>query len=83
MAKKSEKQYTFKSLDKDSANALKVPFDIKQDKIIIISDVHKGDRQKGSDDFERNETIYCCALDYYFKNNFKLVLAGDIEEGWE
>jgi len=78
-----EKEYTFKRLNEDSAKALKIPFDINNDKFIFFSDVHKGDRQKGSDDFERNEVIYCIALDYYLKNDFKLVLAGDIEEGWE
>lgn len=83
MAKKNEKEYTFNRLDEDSIKAQKVDFNIERDKFIILSDVHKGDRQKGSDDFERNEAIYCCALDYYFKNDFKLVLAGDIEEGWE
>lgn len=78
-----EKKLTFKRLDEDSAKALKIPFDISNDRFIFFSDVHKGDRQKGSDDFARNEALYCSALDYYFRNDFKLVLAGDAEEGWE
>jgi UDP-2,3-diacylglucosamine pyrophosphatase LpxH len=78
-----EKERTFKRLNEDSAKALKIPFDISNDRFVFFSDVHKGDRQKGSDDFERNEAIYCVALGYYLKNDFKLVLAGDVEEGWE
>ncbi len=83
MSKQNEREYTFKRLDEACADALRVPFDPQRDRIIVLSDVHKGDRERGSDDFEHNETVYCCALDYYFKNNFKLVLAGDIEDGWE
>jgi UDP-2,3-diacylglucosamine pyrophosphatase LpxH len=78
-----ERECTFRRLDEDTGKALKIPFDISNDRFIILSDVHKGDRQKGSDDFERNEALYCCALDHYFKNGFNLVLAGDVEEGWE
>jgi len=83
MTTKDERQYTFERLDEDRSKAAEIPFNIKENKFIILSDVHKGDRQKGSDDFERNEAIYCCALDYYLKNNFTLILAGDVEEGWE
>jgi UDP-2,3-diacylglucosamine pyrophosphatase LpxH len=78
-----EKECTFRRLEEDSAKAQRITFNISTDRFIVLSDVHKGDRQKGSDDFERNEALYCCALEFYFKNGFKLVLAGDIEEGWE
>lgn len=83
--KNKEKKRTFKRLDEDieKSKANKIPFDIDNDRFIFLSDIHKGDRQKGSDDFERNEALYCYALDYYFRKNFKLVLAGDVEEGWE
>ena len=71
--KNKEKKRTFKRLDEDKekSKANKIPFDIDNDRFIFLSDIHKGDRQKGSDDFERNEAIYCYALDYYFKNDFK------------
>lgn len=83
MTNNDEQKYTFESLDRARSEALQTAFDPHRDRIIVFSDVHKGDRQEGSDDFQRNEAIYCCALDYYLKNDFKLVLAGDIEEGWE
>lgn len=83
MSKTDEEKYTFDSLDQAKLKALQVPFDLKTDRIIILSDLHKGDREKGSDDFEPNEVIYCYALRYYLKRDFKLILAGDIEEGWE
>jgi UDP-2,3-diacylglucosamine pyrophosphatase LpxH len=83
MPKKDEQAYTIESLDKARSEALKASFDVVNDRVVVLSDVHKGDRQKGSDDFQHNEAIYCCALDYYLKRDFKLVLAGDIEEGWE
>jgi UDP-2,3-diacylglucosamine pyrophosphatase LpxH len=78
-----ERVKTFQRLDEDVGKAARLPFDIDNDRIIILSDVHKGDREKGSDDFERNEAVYCCALDFYFQKGFTLVLAGDVEEGWE
>ncbi len=83
--KNSEKEHTFKRLDEDikKSKTNKIAFDINNDRFIFFSDVHKGDRQKGSDDFERNEALYCYALSYYFDRDFKLVLAGDVEEGWE
>jgi UDP-2,3-diacylglucosamine pyrophosphatase LpxH len=58
-------------------------FQIKQDSYVIFSDLHKGDRQIGSDDFQRNELIYCHALNYYYDRDYRLVLNGDIEECWE
>ena len=83
--KNKEKERTFKRLDEDieKSRENKATFDINADRFIFFSDVHKGDRQKGSDDFERNEALYCYALDYYYQKGFKLVLAGDVEEGWE
>lgn len=52
-------------------------------KLVFFSDHHKGDGEKGSDDFKRNELIYRKALEWYFKNGYTLVLVGDVEELWE
>ena len=62
MSRTDEEKYTFDSLDQAKLKALQVPFDLKTDRIIILSDVHKGDREKGSDDFEPNEVIYTAML---------------------
>jgi len=48
-------------------------------KLIIMSDMHRGDGT-GSDDFAHNSLIYKCALDYYMANGFTYVELGDAEE---
>lgn len=51
-------------------------------KLIVMSDMHKGDGS-GADDFAQNSLIYCCALEYYLKNGFTCIELGDAEELWE
>jgi UDP-2,3-diacylglucosamine pyrophosphatase LpxH len=51
-------------------------------KLIIMSDMHRGDGS-GSDDFAHNSLLYNCALDHYFENGFTYVELGDAEELWE
>jgi UDP-2,3-diacylglucosamine pyrophosphatase LpxH len=51
-----------------------------KDKIVIFSDLHMGDG-RSLDDFHKNSQLFLTALkEYYFKNNYILVLNGDIEE---
>jgi UDP-2,3-diacylglucosamine pyrophosphatase LpxH len=51
-----------------------------KDKIVIFSDLHMGDG-RSLDDFHKNSKIFITALkEYYLKNNYILVLNGDIEE---
>ena len=51
-----------------------------KDKIVIFSDLHMGDG-RSLDDFHKNSQLFMTALkEYYFKNNYILVLNGDIEE---
>lgn len=80
---RNERSITFKALDRAWKNAFHVEdFDLHNDRYIILSDLHKGDGRP-SDDFHPNEFIYCHALCYYLDNDFRLVLNGDVEEGWE
>jgi UDP-2,3-diacylglucosamine pyrophosphatase LpxH len=51
-------------------------------KLIIMSDMHRGDGT-GSDDFAHNSLLYKCALDYYLENGFTYIELGDAEELWE
>jgi predicted phosphodiesterase len=51
-------------------------------KIIVMSDMHRGDGT-GSDDFAHNSLIYKCALDYYLREGFIYIELGDAEELWE
>jgi UDP-2,3-diacylglucosamine pyrophosphatase LpxH len=84
MARKSERDHTFAALDAARERALRIPdFQIEAHRYAILSDIHKGDRRKGSDDFERNEMVYCYALQYYLDHGYRLILNGDVEEGWE
>lgn len=84
MARKSERDYTFESLSAARKDALRISdYQIQSDRYIIFSDVHKGDRGQGSDDFQRNEMIYGYALQYYLDHDYRLILNGDVEEGWE
>jgi len=49
---------------------------------IFFSDCHRGDGSL-SDEFARNKNIFLYALEYYFKNGFIYVEAGDGDELWE
>lgn len=86
-----EKEYTFFRLNQDSGiednEKVGKPFKIEENnlgtaKYVIFSDLHKGSGRKKSDAFLQNEYTYCYALNYYLEKDFKLILAGDIEEGW-
>lgn len=51
-----------------------------KDKIVIFSDLHMGDG-RSMDDFHRNSRMFLTVLnDFYFANNYILVLNGDVEE---
>lgn len=49
---------------------------------IIFSDSHRGDNSL-SDEFARNQNIYLYAMEYYYKNGYVYVEAGDGDELWE
>lgn len=56
--------------------------EFSQLRLVILSDLHKGQRD-GADDFEQCEPVYLSALDHYWQQDFELFLLGDIEELWE
>jgi predicted phosphodiesterase len=58
------------------------PLDIEQDRLVIFSDHHKGQRD-GADDFATCEPAYLAALDCYLADGFTLIVLGDAEELWE
>ncbi len=77
------RRLTARALDQAYESALNIEaFSPETDSYVVISDVHKADRG-GSDDFKHNEMIMLYALRHYLENDFRLVLAGDIEEAWE
>ena len=61
---------------------LKDNFELREDKLIVFSDLHKGTRDP-ADDFWRSERAYVAALAYYLETGHTLVVLGDVEELWE
>ncbi|MBS1948435.1 MAG: metallophosphoesterase [Bacteroidetes bacterium] len=66
---------------KKNKGSLKL-LDINQDKIIILSDQHKGTRD-GADDFKSSEINYLAALEHYYDSGYQFVNLGDCEELWK
>jgi UDP-2,3-diacylglucosamine pyrophosphatase LpxH len=48
----------------------------------ILSDLHLGDGSR-ADNFAHNQGALLCALEYYRRNGYSVILAGDIEELWQ
>ena len=81
---KRDRARTFAALNTARHHALRISeYDLARDRYVILSDTHKGARKRGSDEFQQNERIYCDALDYYLNHDYRLVLNGDVEEGWK
>jgi len=75
---------TFAALDLALARAHRLDgFRPDEDRIVVFSDVHKGDGKTRSDDFAHNTALYCYALLHYFGEGYSLVLNGDCEDCWE
>lgn len=68
--------------ERPGKRGLSFEVDFSNDKFIIFSDHHKGNRDPG-DDFANNEPNYIAALEYYLVNNFKYINLGDSEELWK
>ncbi len=51
-------------------------------RMAILSDLHKGQRDR-ADDFLNCEQTYLAAADHYWADQYELLLLGDIEELWE
>lgn len=80
----SERYATFKALNHARKNAYHIAdFDLNRAQFVIFSDVHKGDGNPLTDDFQHNSTTYQKALYYYLHQGYKLILNGDIEECWK
>lgn len=76
----NKEQQSFSRLEKIYKNAPEYTFK-KSSKYIIFSDLHLGNGKKRKDDFFRNSEMFLDVLEsYYLKNDYTLVLNGDIEE---
>jgi UDP-2,3-diacylglucosamine pyrophosphatase LpxH len=77
-----DKGSTWKQLsDLWADNSVKI-LESRGKKYAIISDTHMGDGGD-ADDFAGNEAALLSALDHYQKNNYNLILLGDVEELWQ
>ncbi|WP_252229992.1 metallophosphoesterase [Clostridium sp. ZBS15] len=54
----------------------------KKSKIVLISDMHRGDGGN-ADSLRPNKNIYKAALGYYLKDDFNLIEIGDGDELWK
>jgi len=52
------------------------------EKIIVMSDCHRGDGSAG-DDFAHNSLLYKCALEHYHEQGYTYIELGDGEDLWE
>ncbi len=56
--------------------------DTRGKRIVMFSDIHLGDGGR-ADDFRNNRMALGRALDFYLKENYIVILLGDIEEFWQ
>jgi predicted phosphodiesterase len=63
-------------------NNLDLNIDAHNDRVIIFSDLHRGNGGL-NDDFRHCNETYKNALRYYRDNDYRLILLGDVEELWE
>jgi UDP-2,3-diacylglucosamine pyrophosphatase LpxH len=71
------------ALDRALERATRLAVDDEKDRTVILSDQHRGDGERGSDDFRLNREVCAAALRHYLDDGFRLVILGDIEELWE
>lgn len=76
----TKEEHIFSQLDRMFEGSPQIKLG-KKSKIIIFSDLHVGNGVKRKDDFHKNSKMFMKVIDeYYNKNDFSLVLNGDIEE---
>lgn len=69
-------------LDRAYEQAAEREFDPDQERLVVLSDHHRGARD-GADDFWRCERSYAVALGNYLELRYHLFLLGDVDELWE
>jgi len=60
----------------------KADWDLDQTRVVVFSDLHRGQRDH-ADDFRHCDATYARAMKYYFDAGYTLVVLGDSEELWE
>ena len=72
----------FSSLDRAFQQSPEMSLE-EMGKLIIFSDIHMGDGKEGGDDFFPNRELLQVALERYLREDYWLILLGDVEELWE
>jgi UDP-2,3-diacylglucosamine pyrophosphatase LpxH len=84
MSVDTTRRKTHEALDRALRNARRLDgFKPKRDRVVVFSDIHKGDGRTESDDFRHNVHVYCFALQHYETRRYSLILNGDCEDCWE
>jgi UDP-2,3-diacylglucosamine pyrophosphatase LpxH len=71
-----------RGLDAAHGRAVRRSWDTRTDRIIVFSDLHRGQGDH-ADDFRVCARTYRRALDFYLEAGYRLVALGDAEELWE
>lgn len=73
--------YGFKHLSQTLRAAQVIEFD-KNSRFVLMSDCHRGDNS-WADDFAKNQSICCAALEHYYDEHYIYIEIGDGDELWE
>lgn len=82
MADSRYREHISKGLQGALARAEQKVWQLDDTRVIVLSDLHRGQRDS-ADDFRQCETTYGQALDFYLREGYSLVVLGDSEELWE
>lgn len=82
MSDENYRQSIAEGLDAALGRADRDTWDTGRERIVVLSDLHRG-RRDHADDFRWASETYARALAFYLDSGFRLVLLGDVEELWE
>jgi len=82
MGKRKYQEAIARGLSEALGRAKKLDWNIDETRLIVFSDLHRGQRNH-ADDFRHCEKTYAEAMEYYLEAGYTLVVLGDSEELWE
>jgi UDP-2,3-diacylglucosamine pyrophosphatase LpxH len=83
ITKRNYEQRIRKGLDEAYGRTQPRPLELDGQRLVFLSDLHKGTRDKGADDFLACERAYGVCLEHYYDEAYRLFVLGDVEELWE
>lgn len=82
MGERSYQETIARGLTEALGRAKRLDWDLDETRLIVFSDLHRGQRNH-ADDFRHCEETFRRALGFYFEAGYTLVVLGDAEELWE